>query len=99
ARRKGAAFPAAAKPWPATPDRNGGREQRDAMAGLSKSEQTNPVASWIDSRLPIFTMMETEYRRFPTPKNFNYFWNFGALTTVALAIMIATGIFLAMDYQ
>jgi len=69
------------------------------MAGLIKSEQTNPVLSWIDSRLPIFTMMETEYRRFPTPKNFNYFWNFGALATVALAIMILTGIFLAMDYQ
>ena len=69
------------------------------MAGLHKSEQKNPVVNWIDSRLPIFTMIEAEYRTFPTPKNFNYLWNFGALATIALAIMILTGIFLAMDYQ
>jgi len=36
---------------------------------------------------------------FPTPKNFNYFWNFGALAVVSLVIMIITGIFLAMNYQ
>ncbi len=36
---------------------------------------------------------------FPTPKNFNYFWNFGALAVVTLVIMIITGIFLAMNYQ
>jgi quinol-cytochrome oxidoreductase complex cytochrome b subunit len=69
------------------------------MAGLHKSEFTNPVVSWIDSRLPIFTMMQKEYGAFPTAKNFNYFWNFGALAMVNLAIMIVTGIFLAMNYQ
>ena len=44
-------------------------------------------------------MMQKEYAVFPTPKNFNYFWNFGALAMVTLVIMIATGIFLAMNYQ
>ena len=68
------------------------------MAGLHKSEFTNPVINWIDTRLPVFTMMQKEYGQFPTPKNFNYFWNFGALATVNLAIMIVTGIFLAMNY-
>jgi ubiquinol-cytochrome c reductase cytochrome b/c1 subunit len=69
------------------------------MAGLHKSEFTNPVVNWIDTRLPIFTMMQKEYGAFPTPKNFNYFWNFGALAVVNLTIMIVTGIFLAMNYQ
>src|SRR5262245_7753688 len=69
------------------------------MAGLHKSEIANPVLNWIDTRLPIFTMIQKEYGVFPTPKNFNYFWNFGALATVNLLIMIATGIFLAMNYQ
>ena len=68
------------------------------MAGLHKSEFTNPVVNWIDSRLPVFTMMQKEYAVFPTPKNFNYLWNFGALAVVSLALMIATGIFLAMYY-
>ena len=69
------------------------------MAGLHKSEFSNPVINWIDTRLPIFTMMQKEYAVFPTPKNFNYFWNFGALAMVTLVIMIVTGIFLAMNYQ
>ena len=68
------------------------------MAGLHKSEFQNPVINWVDSRLPIFTMMQKEYGVFPTPKNFNYFWNFGALAMVTLMIMIVTGIFLAMNY-
>jgi ubiquinol-cytochrome c reductase cytochrome b/c1 subunit len=68
------------------------------MAGLTKSEFKNPVVNWIDTRLPLFTMMSKEYATFPTPKNFNYFWNFGALATVTLLIMIATGVFLAMNY-
>ena len=68
------------------------------MAGLYKSEFENPVVNWIDTRMPIFTMMQKEYGSFPTPKNFNYFWNFGALAMINLVIMIATGIFLAMNY-
>ena len=43
-------------------------------------------------------MMQKEYGVFPTPKNFNYFWNFGALADGRLVIMIATGIVLAMNY-
>jgi len=69
------------------------------MAGLNKSEFPNPVINWIDSRMPIFTMMQKEYGTFPTPRNFNYFWNFGALAMVTLMVMIVTGIFLAMNYQ
>ncbi|MDE2516344.1 MAG: cytochrome b/b6 [Rhodospirillales bacterium] len=69
------------------------------MAGLNKSSFTNPVVNWIDTRLPVFTMMQKEYGKFPTPKNFNYMWNFGALAMINLLIMIITGIFLAMNYQ
>ena len=58
----------------------------------------NPLIEWVDSRLPIFSFMNKEYGQFPTPKNFNYLWNFGALATVMLVVMIATGIFLAMNY-
>ena len=66
--------------------------------GLHKSDIKNPVIRWVDERLPVFTMMNKEYGTFPTPRNFNYFWNFGALAMINLMIMIATGIFLAMNY-
>jgi len=58
----------------------------------------NPVIDWVDERLPIFTMLHKEYAAFPTPRNFNYFWNFGAIAMFMLMTMIATGIFLAMYY-
>ena len=59
----------------------------------------NRVIAWIDHRLPIFSYIEKEYHTFPTPRNFNYFWNFGAIATVMLVLMIVTGIVLAMNYQ
>lgn len=58
----------------------------------------NKVVEWIDSRLPVFTLMQKEYGVFPTPRNFNYFWNFGAIAMVMLILMIVTGITLAMHY-
>src|SRR5690349_11539133 len=57
----------------------GSAEERPMAIGLHKSEFTNPVVRWIDARMPVFTMMQKEYGTFPTPRNFNYFWNFGAL--------------------
>jgi len=58
----------------------------------------NKVVAWIDHRLPIFSYVEKEYHTFPTPRNFNYFWNFGAIATVMLVLMIVTGIVLATNY-
>jgi len=68
------------------------------MANKDRKPFDNTVVEWVDSRLPIFTMLQKEYGVFPTPRNFNYFWNFGALAMVFLMLMIATGIFLAMNY-
>jgi ubiquinol-cytochrome c reductase cytochrome b subunit len=58
----------------------------------------NPIVKWIDYRLPIFTFMNHEMNEYPTPKNLNYWWNFGSLAGIVLVIMITTGIILAMHY-
>ncbi len=58
----------------------------------------NKVIAWIDHRLPVFSYIEKEYHTFPTPRNFNYFWNFGAIATVMLVLMIVTGVVLATNY-
>lgn len=68
------------------------------MASGPREKFDNNVIEWVDSRLPIFTMLQKEYGVFPTPKNFNYFWNFGAILMIMLGIMIITGITLAMHY-
>ncbi|MCD8498271.1 MAG: cytochrome b N-terminal domain-containing protein [Alphaproteobacteria bacterium] len=68
------------------------------MASGKRESFDNPVVEWIDSRLPLFTLMNKEYGVFPVPKNFNYFWNFGAIASFMLITMIVTGIILAMQY-
>lgn len=68
------------------------------MAHGNREPFKNKFVEWIDSRLPVFTLMQKEYGVFPTPKNFNYFWNFGALAMVMLVVMIVTGVMLAMQY-
>jgi quinol-cytochrome oxidoreductase complex cytochrome b subunit len=65
---------------------------------MEKKTYNNAVVRWIDDRLPIFSFMDHEYNQFPMPKNLNYWWNFGALASVALIAMIATGVVLAMHY-
>ena len=62
-------------------------------AGLS-----SPLARWVDQRLPVISGFRREYVDYPTPRNLNYLWNFGALATVALVALIATGIFLSINY-
>lgn len=69
------------------------------MGTGNREPHDNAAIEWIDSRLPIFTLMKAEYGVFPTPKNFNYFWNFGAIAMVMLVTMIITGILLAMNYN
>ncbi len=68
------------------------------MSNAPREKFDNTVVEWVDSRLPIFTMMKNEYGVFPTPRNFNWFWNFGAIAMFMLITMIATGIVLAMHY-
>ncbi|WP_207456040.1 cytochrome b/b6 [Azospirillum sp. SYSU D00513] len=68
------------------------------MAQAHTPKFKNPVVNWIDSRLPIFTMLDHEYNQYPMPRNVNYLWAFGAIAMVMLIVMILTGLFLAMQY-
>ena len=58
----------------------------------------NPVIRWVDHRLPVFSYLQHEANDYPTPKNLSYWWNFGSIAGFMLMVMIATGIFLAMQY-
>ena len=65
---------------------------------MSESHFDNKVIAWIDERLPIFTLLQHSTSHYPTPKNLNYWWNFGSLALTMLVIMILTGVFLDMNY-
>jgi quinol-cytochrome oxidoreductase complex cytochrome b subunit len=53
---------------------------------------------WIDYRLPFVAFIEHELYEYPTPRNLNYWWNFGSLAGIVLVVMIVTGVVLAMHY-
>jgi ubiquinol-cytochrome c reductase cytochrome b/c1 subunit len=56
------------------------------------------IIRWIDYRLPFVAFLEHDFLEYPTPKNLNYWWNFGSLAGIVLVIMIVTGVVLAMHY-
>jgi quinol-cytochrome oxidoreductase complex cytochrome b subunit len=56
------------------------------------------IIRWIDYRLPFIGALNHELNEYPTPRNLNYWWNFGSLSGIMLVVMIATGVFLAMQY-
>lgn len=56
------------------------------------------VAQWIDYRLPVITFINRELNEYPTPRNLNYWWNFGSLAGFMLVAMILSGLMLSMHY-
>ena len=61
--------------------------------------QTNSkTVKWIEARLPLISFVHESLVVYPTPKNLNYWWNFGSLAGIALVIQIVTGIVLSMHY-
>ena len=54
---------------------------------------------WHEERLPIVSFIDRVVgTKYPSPKNLNYWWNFGSMAGFMLVIMIVSGIFLAMNY-
>lgn len=64
----------------------------------SRTIWRSSIAKWVDRRLPIFTFLDRELNDYPTPRNLNYWWNFGSLAGFVLVVMIVTGVALAMSY-
>ncbi|MDA9818045.1 cytochrome b/b6 [Flavobacteriaceae bacterium] len=60
--------------------------------------EKSKLAKWINDRLPIFSFIESVFKKHAYPKNLSYFWNFGSIAGIALVIQIVTGIVLSMHY-
>jgi ubiquinol-cytochrome c reductase cytochrome b/c1 subunit len=65
---------------------------------MSAPGRLQKALDWFDRRLPIVSLMKHSAIDYPTPKNLNYWWNFGSLAGFMLVVMIVTGLFLAMQY-
>ncbi len=48
----------------------------------------NPTVKWIEHRLPIFSFLDHSLgSQYPTPRNLNYWWNFGSLAGFMLVVI------------
>jgi len=60
---------------------------------------TQKGLAWVDSRFPLTKLFKEHMSEYYAPKNFNFWYFFGSLAIVVLAIQIVTGIFLVMNYK
>ncbi len=68
------------------------------MSGQSQYTPKSDFAKWLERRLPILGFVYDSFVAYPTPKNLNYMWTFGAILSFMLVAQIVTGIVLAMHY-
>lgn len=68
------------------------------MASDKKVESTG-IIGWIDKRFPLSSNIKNHLTEYYVPKNFNFWYYFGALALLILVLQIATGIFLTMHYK
>jgi len=57
------------------------------------------LGAWIDHRFPMTKMWKEHASEYYAPKNFNFWYYFGAFSLIVLVIQIVTGIFLTMSYK
>jgi ubiquinol-cytochrome c reductase cytochrome b subunit len=76
------------------------------MAATDKSPVTGTgsvaldgLLTWVDQRFPLISTWKAHLAEYYAPKNFNFWYYFGGLAMLVLAIQIITGIFLTMNYK
>ncbi|MFA5916329.1 MAG: cytochrome bc complex cytochrome b subunit [Burkholderiales bacterium] len=55
--------------------------------------------TWVDARFPLISTWKAHLAEYYAPKNFNFWYYFGSLAMLVLALQIVTGIFLTMNYK
>ena len=63
------------------------------------SEKLKGVQKWVDRRFPFTSFLEKHITQYPTPKNLNYWWNFGSALGIFFTIQLVTGFWLTMYYK
>ena len=57
------------------------------------------LVGWVDRRFPLTSTVKAHLTEYYAPKNFNFWYFFGALAMMVLVMQILTGIFLTMHYK
>lgn len=57
------------------------------------------LTTWIDARFPMTKLLKEHITEYYAAKNFNFWYGFGVLATVVLALQFVSGILLTMNYK
>src|SRR5213592_1266274 len=68
------------------------------MSGHPTYQPQSAFLRWMERRLPIGGLVYASFVDYPTPRNLNYWWAFGAILSFLLGAQIVTGVVLAMHY-
>jgi ubiquinol-cytochrome c reductase cytochrome b subunit len=71
----------------------------DATPSAAAGAEHGPFYRWLNARFPIELFVKSQLTEYYAPKNFNFWYYFGALSLVVLVLQIFTGIFLTMNYK
>src|SRR6202521_3255507 len=63
------------------------------------SSKGGGLIGWIDQRFPLTKLWKEQVAEYYAPKNFNFWYYFGSIALLVLALQIITGIFLTMSYK
>jgi ubiquinol-cytochrome c reductase cytochrome b subunit len=72
------------------------------MASTESQHASKPqggLNGWINARFPLDKMLREHVTEYYAPKNFNFWYYFGALALFVLILQLVTGIFLTMNYK
>ena len=77
-----------------------GKKEPVVVTGLGALDApASGLLTWVDQRFPLMENWKAHLSEYYAPKNFNFWYFFGALAMLVLVIQIVTGIFLVMHYK
>ena len=62
------------------------------MEGHATYQPKGRLAKWFESRLPVIGLVHSSFIVYPTPRNLNYWWTFGAILSLMLGVQVLTGV-------
>ena len=64
----------------------------------ANEKNSGGIVNWFDTRFPVTDLLERHLSKYPAPTNLNFWYLFGFLMIVVLAMQILTGLWLMMNY-
>jgi ubiquinol-cytochrome c reductase cytochrome b subunit len=79
--------------------RSGNHTMAEFKVAPANATAAEKLLNWVDNRFPASKLYKEHLSEYYAPKNFNFWYFFGALALLVLVMQIVTGIFLTMHYK